>query len=207
MTVKDLIDRVSRDLIDPKNTRWTRPELVDYLNDAIAAIVLRRPDLSRTTKTTAITTNTLTLLDDTYQLLGVNHIGNVAVQYVDINTLNQLYPDWRTKTGVPECWTRNELDETTLFVYPTPTAQVDIEYIYSRHLAVAAETDPLPLPDIYQGVLVSYMLHKAYSKDGQAASEQNKAQIHYQAFATVLGEKATADSVKAQILKAGERGR
>ena len=50
MTVKDLIDRVSRDLIDPNNTRWKRPELTDYLNEGIAAIVLRRPDLSRTTK-------------------------------------------------------------------------------------------------------------------------------------------------------------
>lgn len=49
ITVKNLIDRISRDLIDLRNVRWSRPELIDFMNDAIAAIVIRRPDLSRAT--------------------------------------------------------------------------------------------------------------------------------------------------------------
>ncbi|MCG7586745.1 DUF6682 family protein [Photobacterium sp. OFAV2-7] len=207
MKVQEIVDRVSRDLVDPRNVRWTRAELIDYLNDAIAAILIRRPDLSRTTANKQLTGNTLTLPDDAYQILTVNHIDNIAAQYVDINKLNQLYPDWRVTEGVPSCWTRNELDETTLFVYPKPTAEVTIEFVYSRNLAAGSETDDFPLPDLYEGVVVDFMMYRAYNKDGQNASESNKAQLHFQSFATSLGDKAAADSAKSQLIKASEGAR
>lgn len=206
-TVKTLIDRISRDLIDLRNVRWSRQELIDFLNDAIASIVIRRPDLSRATATVATETNIVALPGDAYQILAVNHVDNVAAQYVDINKLNQLYPDWRTTTGAPVCWTRNEMDETTLFLYPSPLASVSVELVYSRNLRVAVEADEFPLPDIYEGTVADFVMYRAYNKDSQNPTEGNKAQLHLQAFATSLGDKTASDNAKAQMIKQSEVAR
>ncbi|MDF5166557.1 hypothetical protein P3612_11180 [Vibrio parahaemolyticus] len=206
-TVKTLIDRISRDLIDLRNVRWSRTELVDFLNDAIASIVIRRPDLSRATATVTTSSNVVALPIDAYQILAVNHVGNVAAQFVDINKLNQLYPDWRTTQGAPVCWTRNEMDETTLFLYPSPTADVDVELVYSRNLRVNEEENPFPLPDIYEGTVADFVMYRAYNKDSQNPNEGNKAQLHLQAFATALGDKTASDNAKAQMIKQSEVAR
>lgn len=206
-TVKTLIDRISRDLIDLRNVRWSRSELIDFLNDAIASIVIRRPDLSRATETVATSTNIVSLPADAYQILAVNHVDNVATQFVDINKLNQLYPGWRTTSGAPVCWTRNEMDETTLFLYPAPTVEVNIELVYSRNLRVSTETDSFPLPEIYEGTVSDFVMYRAYNKDSQNPNEGNKAQLHLQAFATALGDKTASDNAKAQMIRESEVAR
>ncbi|GIB55152.1 TPA: DUF6682 family protein [Vibrio cholerae] len=207
VTVKVLLDRIARDLIDIRNVRWSRPELMDFLNDAIAAIVLRRPDLSRTTSKVHADTNTVALPDDAYQILAVNHINNIAAQYVDINKLNQLYPEWRNTSGVPVCWTRNELDETTLFIYPSPESRVDVEVVYSRTLKVTQESDSFPLSPMYEGVVGDFVMYRAYNKDSQNPAEGQKAQLHLQAFASALGDKTATDNAKAQMIKNSEVAR
>lgn len=207
VTVQTLIDRIARDLVDMRNVRWSRLELIDFMNDAIAAILLRRPDLSRTTTQVQTSTVQVDLPVDAYQILAVNHINNVAAQYVDINKLNQLYPSWRTTTGTPSCWTRNELDETTLFLYPAPSEQVNVEVVYSRTLKVAEETDAFPLSEIYEGVVADFVMYRAYNKDSQAPNDANKAQLHLQAFATALGDKTASDNAKTQMIKSSEGAR
>ncbi|WGY45229.1 DUF6682 family protein [Vibrio sp. ABG19] len=207
ITVQTLIDRISRDLVDIRNVRWSRAELTDFLNDAIAAILIRRPDLSRTTATVPTASVNVTLPADAYQILAVNHINNIAAQFVDINKLNQLYPDWRVKTGIPTCWARNELDETTLFLYPAPAEQVDVEIVYSRNLKVSDEAEAFPLTDIYEGVVADFVMYRAYNKDSLNVADGNKAQLHLQAFATALGDKSASDSAKTQMIKSSEGAR
>ncbi|KYN88900.1 hypothetical protein ATY37_14940 [Vibrio cidicii] len=207
ITVKNLIDRISRDLIDLRNVRWSRPELIDFMNDAIAAIVIRRPDLSRATAVVATSSNTVALPADAYQILAVNHIDNVAATFVSINKLNQLYPDWRTTEGAPVCWTRNELDETTLFLYPAPQAEVNVEVVYSRSLKVTDESAAFPLSEVYEGVVADFVMYRAYNKDSLNPAEGQKAQLHLQAFATALGDKTATDNAKAQMINQSEGAR
>lgn len=207
ITVKNLIDRISRDLIDLRNVRWSRPELIDFMNDAIAAIVIRRPDLSRATAAVATSSNTVALPDDAYQILAVNHIDNVAATFVSINKLNQLYPEWRTTEGAPVCWTRNELDETTLFLYPAPQTEVNVEVVYSRTLKVTDESAPFPLSEVYEGVVADFVMYRAYNKDSLNPAEGQKAQLHLQAFATALGDKTATDNAKSQMINMSESAR
>ncbi len=207
ITVKNLIDRISRDLIDLRNVRWSRPELIDFMNDAIAAIVIRRPDLSRATAVVATSSNTVALPTDAYQILAVNHIDNVAATFVSINKLNQLYPEWRTTVGAPVCWTRNELDETTLFLYPAPQEQVNVEVVYSRTLKVTDESAAFPLSEVYEGVVADFVMYRAYNKDSLNPAEGQKAQLHLQAFATALGDKTATDNAKAQMINQSEGAR
>ena len=207
ISVKNLIDRISRDLIDKRNVRWSRPELIDFMNDAISAIVIRRPDLSSGTSTVETSSNTLTLPSDAYQILAVNHIDNVAATFVNINKLNQLYPDWRTTKGAPVCWTRNEMDETTLFLYPAPDGSVRVEVVYSRTLKVKDEESPFPLSEVYEGVVADFVMYRAYNKDSLNPSEGQKAQLHLQAFATALGDKTATDNAKSQMINMSEGAR
>ncbi|WP_172565583.1 DUF6682 family protein [Vibrio navarrensis] len=207
ITVKNLIDRISRDLIDLRNVRWSRPELIDFMNDAIAAIVIRRPDLSRATAVVATSSNTVALPADAYQILAVNHIDNVAATFVSINKLNQLYPEWRTTVGAPVCWTRNELDETTLFLYPAPQEEVNVEVVYSRTLKVTDESASFPLSEVYEGVVADFVMYRAYNKDSLNPAEGQKAQLHLQAFATALGDKTATDNAKAQMINQSEGAR
>lgn len=207
ITVKNLIDRISRDLIDLRNVRWSRPELIDFMNDAIAAIVIRRPDLSRATAVVATSSNTVALPADAYQILAVNHIDNVAATFVSINKLNQLYPEWRTTVGAPVCWTRNELDETTLFLYPAPQEEVNVEVVYSRTLKVTDESAAFPLSEVYEGVVADFVMYRAYNKDSLNPAEGQKAQLHLQAFATALGDKTATDNAKAQMINQSEGAR
>lgn len=207
ITVKALLDRIARDLIDIRNVRWSRPELLDFLNDAIAAIVLRRPDLSRATSSVEATSYVVSLPADAYQILAVNHINNVAATYVNINKLNQLYPEWRTTVGQPVCWTRNELDETTLFLFPTPQDPVSVEVVYSRTLKVTEESASFPLSAMFEGVVADFVMYRAYNKDSTNPTEAQKAQLHFQAFATALGDKTSSDNAKAQMINMSEGAR
>ncbi|EJL6538956.1 MULTISPECIES: DUF6682 family protein [Vibrio] len=207
VTIKGLIDRVARDLIDVRHVRWSRPELMDFVNDAISAMVIRRPDLSRTTAMIESSSYQVSLPADAYQILAVNHINQQAAQFVNIHKLNQLYPEWRKTAGVPVCWTRNELDETTLFLYPSPQAPVNVELVYSRTLQVASESDVFPLPEIYLGVVSDFVMYRAYNKDSQNPAEGQKAQLHLQAFATALGDKTVTDNAKAQMIQSSEGAR
>lgn len=206
-SVKNLIDRISRDLIDKRNVRWSRPELIDFMNDAISAIVIRRPDLSSGTSTVETSSNTLTLPSDAYQILAVNHIDNVAATFVNISKLNQLYPDWRTTKGAPVCWTRNEMDETTLFLYPAPEGNVRVEVVYSRTLKVKDEESPFPLSEVYEGVVADFVMYRAYNKDSLNPAEGQKAQLHLQSFATALGDKTATDNAKSQMINMSEGAR
>lgn len=206
-TIETLINRIARDLIDSSNVRWSRPELLDYINDAISATVLRRPDLSRTTTSVATSSNEVTLPSDAYQLLSVNHVGNASVQFVDMNKLDQLYPTWRTMTGAPSNWTKHDLDERVFYLFPAPSAEVNVQLVYSKAISVSDETDTFPLLDIYIGVVTDFVKYRAYSKDSQNPSEANQAQMHLQAFAVALGDKATADSAKSAMFKQSEVAR
>lgn len=67
---------------------------------------------------------------------------------------------WRTV-----CWTRNELDETTLFLYPAPQEQVNVEVVYSRTLKVTDESAAFPLSEVYEGVVADFVMYRAYNKD------------------------------------------
>lgn len=207
VTIKGLIDRVARDLIDVRHVRWSRPELIDFLNDAIAAIVLRRPDLTRKTVTINVDSFTVGLPVDLYKVLAVNHINLMAAQYVDINKLNQLYPNWRTMTGEPTCWTRNELDEKTLFLFPAPESTATVEIVYSSAMKVDAESDDFPITEIYEGVVSDYVMYRAYNKDSMNPSDAQRAQLHLQAFATALGEKSSSDQFIVQMIKQSEVAR
>ncbi|WP_224164816.1 phage adaptor protein [Vibrio penaeicida] len=168
--VSELIGRVSRELVDERYTRWSKPTHISNLNDAIASILLLRPDLGRVTDTTQVLADTgrVQLPVNAYKLLSVNHVNGYALQYVDLYRLNQNYPNWRTlKDPQPTNWTRNDHDDLSYFLFPTPSVPVSVEHEYARQTRIQSETEAFPLPVIYEVMVFDFMMYRAYSKDGQ----------------------------------------
>ena len=43
IAVADVLDRLAILLVDEDFTRWTKPELLGWINDAVSEIIIRRP--------------------------------------------------------------------------------------------------------------------------------------------------------------------
>ena len=207
MLVSELIAEVAEQLVDKNYARWSQDELLKYMNMGIQTFILKRPDLTKKIETVATSSNTLDLPADGYEFISVNHVDSHATQYADINRLNQLYPTWRTQTGAPVIWTKNDFDNKTIYLYPAPSVEVSVEYVYSANLTASSTADDFPIPDIYKSIIFDYMVYRAYDKDGENASEAQKAQNHLLSFATAIGDKATADQISKQWLQEQEKGR
>ena len=208
MKAMDLINRVAEEVIDKRFSIWTKEAHLSNLNDGISTLLMVRPDLARKTDEISVSAGDcrINLPEGAYKLLAVNHCNGYALQYIDINRLNQNYERWRTmKDDQPTNWTRNELDETSFFLFPVPDSNCIVEFDYSKNIRIGTTDDIIPLPEIYETMLFHYMVYRAYSKEGQQESQQAKAQSHYQAFQMALTGKSESDYQKAARLKASER--
>jgi len=207
MLLSDLITKVAKQLVDTNHVRWTREELLDFLNMGLSTFIIKRPDVSRTTATQTATESLIDIPTDGYSIITVNHVNKRGVQYVDINKLGQLNPDWRLDDGVPVAWTRNEFDNDSVYIYPAPVTEVDVELVYSKDVQVESEDESFPLKEIYISILYDYIIYRAFNKDSASAEEAQKAQYHLMLFKDAIGDKAAADALKEQILQAKEVGR
>ncbi|WBA13843.1 phage adaptor protein [Salinivibrio proteolyticus] len=206
--VISLIERVADELIDQRYTRWTKANHLHNLNDAIAVILMSRPDLGRETKSQTVKKgqSRVDLPDDAYRLLNVNHANGYGLQFVDLYRLNQNYPLWRTMIDAqPTNWTRNDNDSLSFYLFPVPEQDVDIEYDYSRQIIIKVDSDPFPLPPIYEALVFDFMLFRAYSKDGRSEAEAAKATYHLNNFQNALAGKTNTDNAETQRIHSTER--
>ena len=205
MLISAILDKVSKQIVDVNNVRWTRAELLDYLNFGLSALVVKRPNIARTTATQATTSGEVAKPADAYSIINVNHVDGRAVQYVDVNKISQLEPNWRLETGTPVAWTRSEFDNDMVYLYPAPSVSVDVELVYAKDMKVTLETDDFPIQDIYVPIIFDYIIYRAFDKDSENPNEAARAQYHLTLFRDALGEKDAADVLKEQTLVAKEK--
>jgi len=204
MLISEIITKAALQLVDVNHVRWSRSELLDFLNMGLSTFILTRPDVASTTATFSTVTSKVSLPSNGYTIITVNHVNYRAIQYVDINKLGQIYPDWRTTAGEVTNWTRNEFDNSSIYLYPTPEVSVSIELVYSQNYIMIAETETFPLKNIYESIIFDYIIYRAYDKDSSNPAETQKAQSHLILFKAAIGDKITADQMKEQILKTKE---
>lgn len=207
MKISELIDQVAAQIVDVNHVRWTRPELLDFLNMGLSSLIIKRPDIARTTATQIADTAKINIPDDAYSIITLNHVNNRAVQFVDINKLNQLNPEWRNDIGAPLLWTRNELDNESFYLYPAPDQGYEMEVVYAKAIKVESETEDFPIKQIYSSILFDYMIYRAFAKDSEQPGEAEKARYHLMVFKDALGDKDAADSLREQILQSKEKQR
>lgn len=205
VTAKTIIDKASVQLIDLTNVRWTRSELLSWLNDGMRQIVLIQPSATSTTvakKLDAGTRQSLPtngwLLLQMYRNMGTDGTTpGRAIRIVSRELLDNFNPNWHTATAAAEV--RNYIydtqDQTAFYVYPPNTGTQYVELNYSAQPAnLTSETDVIPIFDVYQSALVDYILYRACSKDAEYAPGLALAQGYMATFIAAVGGKAQTET-------------
>ena len=198
MLISELIDKVAKQIVDSNHVRWSRTELLDFLNMGLSHFIIKRPDVARVTATQTVNASLIDIPDDGYSIINVNHVDYRGVQFVDINRLGQLNPNWRLEVGTPVAWTRNPFDNDSVYLYPGPDADVDVELVYSKDVRMTAETEAFPLKEIYVSILYDYIIYRAFNKDSANQLEGEKAKYHLMLFKDAIGEKDQTDMATIQ---------
>lgn len=187
--------------IKPQFVTWTQPEMLAWLNDGAKAIVVIRPPAHTVTNVLTLVAGTkqtlpadgIQLQDITRNIIGANVAGRV-VRVADRQLLDDIDPSWHSgkKKSAVLHYTFDERSPRDFYVYPPVNPGVKVEAVYSSNPVEATQlTDKIDLPAEYMEALVSYICFRAHSKDSEY-SQQQIANLHYQAFTTMLGQNTQA---------------
>lgn len=213
-TVGDLFRRISTLLNDNDAVRWPLPERLDWLNDGAIRVCAAKPN-ANTSELTLLLSSTGTGARRTL----TPGIGLVRVVYAEANKIKYspsivspqiiaaFNPAWQSMppSGRIDHVIYDPATPNIFFVYPPNdgTGKLVIEVTKAPD-PIAAPTAPddiasysmgLPLGDDYMGVLVDYVMYRAYSKDASQPNALTRAQAHFQAFQIAIGEKTQRDLV------------
>ena len=205
ITAQSVVDKVQVILQDTTGVRWPDSELLDWLNDGQREIVLYKPNAFIKNLAVRMAGGTKQSLPaDGVQLIDVvrnmGADGNTpgrAVRIVMREILDAQVPNWHIATASAEAkhYVYSLLDPKNFYVYPPQPAanQGYVEMVYGAAPADATLNGPITLDDIYQNVLVDYILYRAYSKDTEYAADQNRAATHQNAYIAALTGKAKVE--------------
>lgn len=197
VTAKTIIDKASIQLIDLTNIRWTRAELLAWLNDGLRQIVTIQPSASSTTVSKQLAAGTRQyiptdgwLLLSVYRNMGTNGTtpGRI-IRIISREILDSFNPYWNTDTATAEVrnYMYTDQDQLAFYVYPPNTGTQYIELNYSvQPVDLTLETQPIPIFDVFQSALVDYILYRACSKDAEYAPGVALSQSYMATFVAAI---------------------
>lgn len=203
VTVASVIDKTQVILQDTTGIRWPDEELLGWLNDGQREIVLYKPNTFVRNTSVRLTTGTKqglpadgVQLIDVVRNMGTN--GSTAGRAIRITMreiLDSQIPNWHTEAAQNEVkhYMYSMLDPKNFYVYPPNTGNGFVELVYGAAPTDATLNSTITLDDIYQTILVDYILYRAYSKDTEFAADTSRALSHQQAYLTALTGKAKVE--------------
>jgi hypothetical protein len=194
----DLINKAATQLLDDSNTRWTRTELLGWLNDGQRQIVILQPNASAITAAMQLVQGTRQqlpadgwMLLDIYRNMGPNGLSpGRAVRLISRTILDAQNPNWHTDTptGTVYNYIFDIQDSNAFYVYPPSNGANYVEINYSTIPAnLSDETQLIALKPIFGTALLDYMLYRACSKDAEFAGTQQAGQ-YLQTFMASMGK-------------------
>lgn len=207
MKCQRLLDDVRQELNDPEEIRWPNGDLLSYLNDALLALGIYRPDAVSTTAALVLAAGTRQALPSgALRLLKI--IRNMGVDGLtpgrvitigDMASLDALSPTWHAEAGTGTVYEYfyDPLTPKSFFVYPgVPVSPVVyVEATYQRVLTQIADPEStLPVDDIYAPALREWMLYRAWGGDDETSPNYATARDRRMTFFNLLGAKAPADA-------------
>ena len=204
--VADMLSRVSYLLNDEDMIRWTQAERIDWGNEAMAAIINRRPDAFAARAIVPLIGGTYQTIPETSTMLldVVRNIGadgatpGRAIRRSDRQLLDDSDPDWHTVTPRAQVrqFTFDDRVPTVFYVYPPAITGTQVELIVAQLPDPITSTDSegdYELGPEYAEALVNYICYRARSKDSEEGSIPD-ASAFYAAFSAALGEKGSAST-------------
>lgn len=204
-TAKSVIDQASWILKDDENVRWTRDTLLEYVNEAQAAVVRLEPSANVVRKTIPLVLGTrqklpedaLTLMTITRNCEPDGYAGK-SIRLATRSVFDAMLGDWHMEdeTNEVENYIYDDRNSTEFEVYPPNDGSGCVEAVYSALPPVLAEDDPLTLGDEYFAVVKNYVLYKAALLDCDFNGTGALAQFYYQQFLSELAGMDQAESQK-----------
>lgn len=231
MTGAELLTRAATILQDAAHTRWPLPELVNWTNDGMRAIVLAKPSANAASVVLSLAYGTRqTLTDATHLMLlriprnlksaDTPRVGGRVVRPTTREVLDASSPSWHDPIEAPfkrevRQYVYDEEEPRAFYVYPGNTGEGFVEAVVSKlPTPLTASGDPntigsysaeLALPEPYPVVLLDYVLARAFAKDDMAG-DASRAAMHYQAFAAALGVKIQVEGANSPNARAKVAG-
>lgn len=204
ITAQSIIDKASTLLLDTSNVRWSRAELLGWLNDGQRQIVTMAPSATNKVATMKLVAGTRqNIPSDGWTLLNViRYMGTDgtrpgrAVRVTSQQLLDSYNPNWHSSTPsvVPQSYVFDQQDMTAFYVYPPNTGNGYVQLNYSPEPAdLTSESQPIVVRDIFQTALLDYILYRACSKDAEYAPGLQLAAGYLQTFNLAMGVKQDAE--------------
>lgn len=204
VTAKSIIDKAAILLLDVPQVRWTKPEMIGWINDGQNQIVVDEPTATIFNGPVKLTAGTKQKLPaDGYILFEVfrNLTNNgtapgAAIRIVSRELLDNFDPNWHTATAslTIQNYIFNAQDPTTFYVFPPSPGTNYVELSYSKRPAVVlTENDTLSIDDMYQTMLLNYIMFRACSKDAEYANGVAIAQMYYGLYKSGVDGKDAAE--------------
>lgn len=216
ITAESLIDAASTLLNDEETTnqRWSRTELLAWLNEAQRTIVQLKPGANNKIVAMKLQPGARQMIpEDGWLLMGVTrNMGDDGatpgpmIQLVERDLLDRFDPDWYSMTPQLEIqnYMYNLQDQPSFYVYPPSNGVMYVEVNYSfMPPQVAYEEDVITIRDVYATAILNYMMYRALAKDAEEATSLGLSQGYYNAFLTELGLKDQGENENSPNMKLG----
>ena len=200
ITAKSIIDKASVQLLDTGNIRWTRTELLGWVNDAQRQITVMSPNATNKVTTIQLAAGTRqSIPSDGWTLLDIiRYMGITGTtpgrvpRIISQQVLNDFNPNWHSSTPstVPLNYLFDQQDQTAFYVYPPNNGKGYVQINYSPiPTDLASENSTISVNDIFQTAILDYILYRANSKDAEYAAGVTLAAGYLQTFMATMGVK------------------
>jgi hypothetical protein len=197
-----IVDKAELQLMDTGNNRHEATDLFGWLKSGQRQAAILKPDVSVTNVGVALSagvkqtipTGGLQIIDITHNLGVGGATPGAAIDIITMKTMSALNPDWASDTAaaVVENFMLDERDPKNFYVYPAqPAGVATVNMVYSVTPADPATiATAITLDDIYETLLLDYVLYRAYGKDSaQSQFAAARSMAHWNFFVEALGRK------------------
>lgn len=215
LLVTELFHRIDDLLLDFDRVRWPETERLRWANEAMGAILTRRPQAFSRREVVPLVAGAAqnvpaggSLLLDVVRNMGIDGATpGRAIRRTSRTILDDADRDWYTRTSSAEIknFTFDERLPEGFYVYPPAVAGTNVEIVYTRLPATVTDqvAGSFDIGPEYMEAVVNYVCYRCNSKDSEF-STPNVATAFYQAFEASLGLKTqteTASSPNQQVGK------
>lgn len=171
--------------------RYSDTVLLGFFNQMLKRMVPYRPDLFLVNDTIATTADNVlqSLPSSAVRLVEVYQVvGGEALTEVNRETLDQMYPGWRTEaSGSPVNFMRHPRNPTKFFLYPRPNNGINIivEYV-NTPITYNLNDTVTELPDVYLPILVDGVVYMAEAVNAESVAN-GRAKFYLDSYLEALG--------------------
>lgn len=204
ITAKSIIDKASVQLLDTSNARWTREELLGWVNDGQRQIITITPSATNKVAVKKLDAGTRqSIPSDGWTLLEViRYMGTSgtkpgrAIRVTSRELIDSFNPNWHDDpvSVMPKHYVFDQQDQTIFYVYPPNNGSGYVQINYSPiPVDLATESDTIVISDMFETALLDYVLYRANSKDAEYAPGLQLASGYLQTFMASMGVKADSE--------------